>query len=52
LAEIQNIIIKKPLIGHNEFLYGKRIFKPAKVIADIVIQALRKLGIDYAIKST
>lgn len=35
----------------KNFIYGRRFIKASKILAEIAISSLKKLGIDWAIKS-
>jgi hypothetical protein len=52
LNQIENVIIHPPEVKDNLYVYGRRFTKPSKILAEVVIQALRKLKIEYEIKST
>lgn len=51
LAEVDNVLKTVQEPPQLEFLYGRRFKKSIRALAEIVIQSLRTLGIDYGIKS-
>jgi hypothetical protein len=52
VTEIDNVLSPRPAIARTDYLYGRRISKPVKILTEIIIQALRQLGIEFSIKST
>lgn len=52
VSEIDNTLSPRPAAARSDFLYGRRINKPVKILTEIIIQAFRLLGIDFSIKST
>jgi serine/threonine protein kinase len=52
VTEIDNVLSPPPANARSDFQYGRRISKPVKILTEIIIQALRVLGIDFSIKST
>lgn len=51
VSDVENVIVNRPFEAFNEFTYGKRVTKPAKILTEIIIQAFKQLGIDFSVKS-
>jgi hypothetical protein len=51
VTEIDNTLTARPADPRSDYLYGKRISKPVKILTEIIIQALRQLGVEFSIKS-
>jgi hypothetical protein len=51
VTEIENTITPRPADARSDFLYGRRINKPVKILTEIIIQAFRQLGVDFSVKS-
>lgn len=52
LSQIENLIIQAPVENKNLYIYGRIYIKPSLILAEIVLQALKKLKIAFVIKST
>lgn len=52
VTEIENTLTPRPADARSDYLYGRRINKPVKILTEIIIQSFRVLGIDFSIKST